>query len=259
MSGHQYITNPDNIFEDDIDDETFLANSRQSSSPLEVQSTNPFEQQRRIYEQKRRAIEERTLGSTDRSLGLLYETEEVGKATAAELAKQREQLEKSNRQLDEINATLRFSQKHLNGLKSVFGSLKNYIQGKSDMPISNRTASSPTESKVSESGSSHAFQQQTNSPSYDDRYMNHPVNRLRSDLTENKRPQSTRNAFEERLGNNLDEMSNSISRLKGLATNMHDEIESQNDLLDNMNYKIEDVDIKIEKQNKQINSLLGKK
>jgi len=57
--------------------------------------------------------------------GLLYETQEVGKATAVELAKQREQLEKTSHQLDEINSTLRFSQRHLTGLKSVFGGLKN--------------------------------------------------------------------------------------------------------------------------------------
>jgi len=42
-----------------------------------------------------------------KSTGLLYETQEVGKATAVELAKQREQLEKTSHQLDEINSTLR--------------------------------------------------------------------------------------------------------------------------------------------------------
>lgn len=62
----------------------------------------------------------------------------LGIATAEELVRQREKLEKTDKQLDEINATLRFSQKHINGIKSVFSSLKNYMSGRNNegMPTS---------------------------------------------------------------------------------------------------------------------------
>lgn len=63
----------------------------------------------------------------------------LGIATAEELVRQREKLEKTDKQLDEINATLRFSQKHINGIKSVFSSLKNYMSGRNN-------ESSPTSS-----------------------------------------------------------------------------------------------------------------
>lgn len=109
MSGHQYLQNG-SLFSDEVDDETFLKNSR-------VKPKDDYLEQRQMYEQKRQEIEGRTLNSSQRSIGLLRETEQVGVATATELAKQREQLEKTRNQLDTINTSLKFSQRHLNGIK----------------------------------------------------------------------------------------------------------------------------------------------
>lgn len=148
-----YLSNPKSSFfslEDDVDDEEFLKNSRTSSYSTNrgpsyggQPSTNPFhnnyqtdslEEKRLQLQQRRKEIEERTLLSTERSIGLLRESEEVGIATAEELQKQREQLERTERSLDNINTTLRFTQKNIDGIKSVFGSLKNYLTKKSEQP-----------------------------------------------------------------------------------------------------------------------------
>ncbi|KAM7343244.1 synaptosomal-associated protein 29kDa [Cochliomyia hominivorax] len=273
---------------EDVDDDIFLNNSR-SRTPLSDQgavggagrSTNPFEEdpvdyQRQILEEKRRQIEARSLESTQKSLGLLYETEEVGKATAVELAKQREQLERTAKQLDDINASLRFSQRHLNGLKSVFGGLKNYLSGNRDQqppPAANTNNANTGRS----SSFSHIPQTVDNSKSTNsmnnmgptaksptEKYDNHPISRLRDDSSGQQQrmqqqQQRRNNPFEAQLEANLEEMCGNLSRLKGLATDLGQEIESQNELLDNMNYKIEDVDIKLSKQNKDIHKLLGKK
>lgn len=110
MSGHQYLQNGSLFNDDDVDDDTFLKNSR-------VKSKDDYLEHRQMYEQKRQEIEDRTLNSSQRSIGLLRETEQVGVATATELAKQREQLEKTRNQLDTINTSLKFSQRHLNGIK----------------------------------------------------------------------------------------------------------------------------------------------
>ena len=128
MSNHRYVksTNP---FEDDddVDDETFLRNSRRTNG------TQPsFEDQLQTFQERKREIEERSINSTQKSLSILRDSEQIGIATAEELMRQREKLEKTDKQLDEINATLRFSQKHINGIKSVFSSLKNYMSGKND-------------------------------------------------------------------------------------------------------------------------------
>ena len=85
--------------------------------------------------QKRREIEERTLDSSNRSLGLLFESERAGIETAEELNRQKEQLKRTEERLDDINSTLKTSERHLQGIKSVFGGIKNYF--------SSRNASSP--------------------------------------------------------------------------------------------------------------------
>lgn len=136
MSGHRYTTSTNPFDEDDIDDETFLKNSKR-------QPTNTsFDEQIQSFQERRKDIENRTLQSSERSISILRDSEKIGIATAEELMRQREQLERTDQRLDEINASLRFSQKHINGIKSVFSSLKNYVSGKSDSSASPSSVSS---------------------------------------------------------------------------------------------------------------------
>lgn len=60
------------------------------------------------------------------------------------------------------------------------------------------------------------------------------------------------------LDANLQEMCHSISRLKGLATDMSYEIDTQNDLIDNITDKAERADITIQKQSKDMQKILKK-
>lgn len=151
MSGHKYTTST-NPFDDDddVDDETFLRNSRRSTIPQQ----SPMEDQLQSFQERRKVIEERTLNSTEKSIGILRDSEQIGIATAEELMRQREKLERTDKQLDEINATLRFSQKHINGIKSVFSSLKNYMTGRNENVSPGSAGSSNT--KVSSLLCSHA-------------------------------------------------------------------------------------------------------
>lgn len=256
MSNHNYTTGGRNLIDDDdVDDETFLKNSTRS------RGTNPFEEQQLSYQDKARNIEERTLASSNRSLGLLYETEQVGMATAEELARQREQLDNTNKQLDDINQTLRFSQKHLNGLKSIFGGLKNYIAGQKDMqPPPSATPKPTLGDKLQSPTSSYNQFIQKQSPTSSqygggggDGGMASNNGNEPTSLT------SSGSNFNKQLDKNLDEMAGSLSRLKGLAIDLHSEIDDQNDLIDNITTKVENVDAKMGKQNKEINRLLGKK
>jgi len=238
MSGHQYLQNG-NLFTDDVDDETFLKNAR-------VKPKDEYLEQRQMYEQKRKDIEDRTLNSSQRSIGLLRETEQVGVATASELAKQREQLEKTRNQLDTINTSLKFSQRHLNGIKSMFGGLKNYLSGKNEHDP--KMSPSSSNSEVSS----------LPSPTADDRFASHPTTRLRNDPIQHQQQQVTGN-FNKQLDRNLDDMCDSLSRLKGLAIDLNLEINTQNDIIDDISNKVEDVDVKIGKQNKEMFKILGKK
>lgn len=253
MSGHKYTANVSNLLDDDIDDETFLKNSTR------VQGANPFENPQITIQERSRAIEERTLASSNRSLGLLYETEQVGVATAEELARQREKLENTNKQLEDINQTLRFSQKHLNGLKSVFGGLKNYLSGSRDtQPTPTPVIAKTTlgDKLNSPSSSYNQIVQQRDSVTDDQSSI------PKSDNGSIRAQTSTTaggSNFTSQLDRNLDEMAGSLSRLKGLAIDLHTEIDDQNDLIDDITTKVENVDAKVGKQNKDMNRLLGKK
>jgi len=53
-------------------------------------------------------------------------------------------------------------------------------------------------------------------------------------------------------------MSDGMSRLKGLAVGLGDEISAQNDQLDRIAPKVERADTKIRDQNRQMRHILGK-
>lgn len=249
MSGHKYTANSNLFDDDDIDDETFLKNSSRA------RGSNPFEDQQMSYQEQTKAVEERTLASSNRSLGLLYETEQVGIATAEELARQREQLENTNKHLDDINQTLRFSQKHLNGLKSIFGGLKNYIAGQKDMQPPAQSAPKPNiGDKLQSPTSSYGRHTQSFSNIHGaTAQADNMLHQSQSTIASNG------SSFTQQLDKNLDEMAGSLSRLKGLAVDLHQEIDDQNDLIDDITTKTENVDARLGKQNKEINRLLGKK
>lgn len=265
MAGQNYLSDPKNPFfalEDDIDDETFLRSAPPRASPYAnhyANFDNDLEQRHQQLIQRRKEIEDRTIQSSKNSISLLRDSEQIGAATAEELIKQREQLERTEKRLDDINSTLRFSQKHIQGIKSVFGSLKNYLSGKSlDAPIpSTKLSESSSSGSVSSSAalSNSLDQVQTNMAS------THPSLKLKGLLEDDEddlRPNSATDSVSKILEKNLDEMSGSLARLKGLAIGLSEEIGSQNDLIDNITDKAERADIMLQKQNKDMAHLLRK-
>lgn len=95
-----------------------------------------------------------------------------------------------------------------------------------------------------------------------DRYENHPATRLKGTDYSTNQAQSYMSGgskdFSSKLDANLKEMYSNISVLKGLATDLSYEIDSQNDLIDNITNKTETADLTINKQNKEIQRLLKK-
>ena len=144
--------NPFYTEEDGIDDDEFLRRSKGGGGavnymlpnhgaaaaqahgghghPHAAAAVDPIDARRQMLMEKRREIEERTLDSSQRSLGLLHESEKVGMATAEELTRQKEQLRGTEQRLDDINSTLKQSERHLQGIKGIFGGLRNYFSGK---------------------------------------------------------------------------------------------------------------------------------
>ncbi|KAF6217167.1 hypothetical protein GE061_001521 [Apolygus lucorum] len=241
-----------NLFdEEDVDDDSFLRNSRTTNYMLNDDRSkhngNSFEDRRNQLLQKQKEIEQRSVNSTERSLQYLRNSEEVGVATAEELMRQREQLEGTERRLDEINSTLRISQKHIQGIKSVFGGLKNYFSGTRSVPNSS--------SSHQESSSGNKITKVDPIPKItkDMDVMSHPGMRIRQ--SEDERPKPSTASHQERIDENLGHMLNHMTRLKGMAVDLSSEIDSQNQLIDNIYDKTERADRTINKQNKDIRKL----
>ncbi|CAD6231632.1 GSCOCG00001507001-RA-CDS [Cotesia congregata] len=267
---HDYLSDSKNPFfslEDDIDDETFL----QSAPTRSISSNNPFvnfdnniEQQHQQILERKKAVEERTIKSSERSMTLLRDSEQIGAATAEELIRQREQLERTEKRLDDINSTLRFSQKHIQGIKSVFGSLKNYLSGKSVDSPTPTVGGKFSESEYSGPGSS--VLSNTIEQSRVSLAEQHPSLQRRGllggdsfdDDNGGSQYKSQNSNVSKILERNLDEMSGSLARLKGLAIGLSEEIDSQNDLIENVMTKTDKADIMLERQNKDMRNLLKK-
>ncbi|XP_050459139.1 synaptosomal-associated protein 29 [Cataglyphis hispanica] len=264
MAGHNYLSDPKNPFfslEDDIDDETFLKNAPVRTLPTGRYTNfdNDITQKRQQLLQRKKEIEERTIQSSERSVSLLRDSEQIGVATAEELIRQREQLQRTEKRLDDINSTLRFSQKHIQGIKSVFGSLKNYLSGKSlDTPIpSTKLSESSSSGSVTSPVLSNTLEQvqsNINNP-YSSMKVKESYN-ARDKTFEDVRPASDR--VTKALEQNLNDMSGSLARLKHLAIGLSEEIDSQNDLIDNITDKTEKADILLQQQNKDMLHLLKK-
>lgn len=168
-------------------------------------------------------------------------------------------MERTEKRLDDINSTLRFSQKHIQGIKSVFGSLKNYLSGKSiDAPTPPLSSSTKSDCDGSTSRLGDALERTKSNLA-----ANHPSLRQRGllDDDDNFNEQSydlPSTNVSKVLEKNLDEMSGSLARLKGLAIELSEEIDSQNDLIENVMDKTENADIMLERQNKDMRHLLKK-
>ncbi|KAJ3604236.1 hypothetical protein NHX12_028977 [Muraenolepis orangiensis] len=85
--------------------------------------------QKRLQQEVMRTAQS-AVDSSHRSLGLIYESEKMGVDTAEELMRQGEALKRSEKMVDNMEEDLKISQRHINGIKSVWGGLVNYFKGK---------------------------------------------------------------------------------------------------------------------------------
>lgn len=271
MARNQYLSSNKSSFfsvddDDDIDDDDFLKLSRNGRGPASNQPSNgsnqlynDMENKKSALIEKKKEIEEQSVQSTQRALQMLRESEDVGIATADELYHQREQLERTERRLDDINTTLKYSQKHIQGIKSVFGGIKNFLSKSKTEPLPSPSSAKP-EPLVPESSSKRDLQEAINKAKSSDTGYNHPALRVRNieDPSESYAKSSEESDSQAILDKNLDEMLGGLSRLKGLALGLGEEIESQNHLVENIITKSERADMNIQRQNKDMNRLLKK-
>lgn len=261
---------------EEVDDDEFLSHPRAGSSGYILpnhQASNygggggfrpgaspsapmnrPQDRLQQIQEQKRQ-IERRTLDSTNNSLGLLLESEKVGLATAEELNRQKEQLLATESRLDDINSTLNNSERHLTGIKSVFGGIRNYIfakkngiqttPGPAQITTSVQASQKEASSSASTSRSPATYGGQSNIDNY------HPGLRTRGLIEEDEGA-----SVDDILDRNLDQMSQGLSRLKVLATGLNNELDEHDEILNRLDHKVDKTNWRVTAQNKDMAKLL---
>uniref|UniRef100_A0A914DYI8 t-SNARE coiled-coil homology domain-containing protein n=1 Tax=Acrobeloides nanus TaxID=290746 RepID=A0A914DYI8_9BILA len=102
------------------------------------------------YEKEIERYMQESLGSTQRSKQHLESSEQLGIKTAQDLLAQREQLERTEKNLDDIHRTTQMTQRSLNSLKSVFGGfIKNkFSRAPRDPPAETNIPISQSDNKL---------------------------------------------------------------------------------------------------------------
>jgi len=215
----------------------------------------------KTFQEKKKEIERETLESSLRSLQLLDESERAGVATAEELGQQGEQLLRTESKLDGLDSTLQTSERHIRGIKSVFGGIKNKFSRKKDS-VSLAWNGSPQstepnkflKSRYEDCLATSSFETLKSKSSCgiqshrDELFGNKSTpsqerSRSKSQLEDNS------DNIDIALNENLDTISIRLHNLKYLGLDLNEEMKKQNDTLDRLATKTTRTDSKIKEQN----------
>ncbi|CAD6185718.1 unnamed protein product [Caenorhabditis auriculariae] len=236
----------------------YVSTSATSTQPIRSYTTmgnGSIEDEADYYEREIEKYLQDSLDSTERSRRHLDNSEKIGVATAQELLEQREKLERTEKNLDEIHRTTQITQRNLNSLKSVFGGFfKNKFSRK---PEEAKDVSAVPQSKSANRLSETAAALSSgggSSASFSGPSTGGPT------LNESSRAaiRGTRwEAMDNQIDENLDAMSSNLRNLQRLGLDLGKEVDAQNEMLDRIEVKARRNDDVVRSQDKQMQKLLG--
>ncbi|XP_037337315.2 synaptosomal-associated protein 29 [Pungitius pungitius] len=251
-----------NPFADDEEDDFRPKRREFEDAPGDSEMSEPERRQRYLQQEVMRTAQS-AVDSSHRSIGLIYQSEKIGVETAEELVRQGEVLKRADKMMDNMDQDLKTSQKHINGIKSVWGGLVNYFKGK---PETKPPPEEPKAYQANDRLQTAVSSSRGNEEKYE---ASHPNLRkletggfgasasIDDDSSGNKGYPQNRHLREahQTLDNNLDEMCNGLSRLKNLGLGLQSEIEDQDNSIDSLMNKVDKMDLKIHNTNQQIKNL----
>ncbi|EYC07751.1 hypothetical protein Y032_0069g376 [Ancylostoma ceylanicum] len=239
-----------NPFDDDYKSSSATSNKKLKSYTMR---SDNIEDEADYYEREIEKYMQESLDSTERSRRHLENSEKLGAQTAQDLLEQREKLERTERNLDEIHRTTQITQRNLNSLKSVFGGFfKNKFSRKPpdavpEMPQSKSASRlNDTVAELNTGGSSASFSGTASAP--------------QSTLSESSRNaiKGTRwEAMDNQIDENLDAMTKNLRNLRRLGEDLGREVDEQNQMLDRIQTKADRNDAIVRVQDKQMQKILG--
>ncbi|CAP27135.1 Protein CBR-SNAP-29 [Caenorhabditis briggsae] len=237
-------------------DDDYRPSAASSTMPVKSYTTmgqHSVEDEADYYEREIERTLQESLDSTERSRRHLENSEKIGTATAQQLLEQREKLENTEKNLDEIHRTTQMTQRNLNSLKSFFGGFfKNKLSKKpqeqadvSAVPQSKSASRlSETAASLSTGGSSASF----SGPS---------GQRTLNESSRNAIKGTRWEAMDNQIDENLDMMSANLRNLQRLGQDLGKEVDAQNEMLDRIHYKADRNDVIVRDQDKQMQRILG--
>lgn len=207
-----------------------------------------------FYERELERYMQESLESTERSRRNLEQSEQIGIVTAQDLLTQREKLEHTEKNLDEIDKITRMTQRNLNSLKSVFGG---FFKNKFSRAPREETSMAPSKS---ESVLGNTVDKLSVGAKARSNYDGCVLSTSGPTLSESSRAaiKGTRwEAMDNEIDSNLDSMSSQLARLRLLGKAIGEEVESQNEMLDRIQVKAERTNARVQDQDKQMKKLLG--
>ncbi|XP_020633255.2 synaptosomal-associated protein 29 [Pogona vitticeps] len=256
MSAYTKSYNP---FDEDDDEDLKPVKWNESSEPSGGGMDRQSYLQREVLRRS-----QATVDSTNRSLSLIYESEHVGVATAEELTRQGEVLQRTERMVDKMDQDLKTSQRHINSIKSVFGGFVNYFKAKPQeiKPEQNGASEYQGSNKLKEALSLSKEQEpkylesHPNLRKLDNSEYNSSGPSSDSSLQRDSYPKNQHlRAYHQKVDQNLDEMSSGLGRLKNLALGLQSEIETQDEILGRLTTKVDTLDINIKDTDKKVKAL----
>ena len=196
---------------------------------------------------------DRTLDSTKRSLALIEESHDIAVRTGEELQCQGEQLNRIERNLDNIQNTMGIANRHIRSVNSVWGAIGNYFK-KAPKPTENTLQSTPDSRLSGMQGDSSLYYSGRDSESESGGY---DAGIRRSGQFE-RSTYSSRDPREREIEANLDLVSRGLGRLKEDALILGGEIERQNVQLDRLGVKADKAYNTVEESDKKVKRILRK-
>ncbi|CAI5444355.1 unnamed protein product [Caenorhabditis angaria] len=236
-------------------DDDYRGSSASSTNPVKSYSTmanQSVEDEADYYEKEIEKYLQESLDSTERSRRHLDNSEKIGVATAQELLEQREKLERTEKNLDEIHRTTQMTQRNLNSLKSVFGGFfKNKFTKKPVEPT--EVANVPQSKSASRLSETAANLSSGNSSAS----FSGPSGRTLNESSRNAIKGTRWEAMDNQIDENLDAMSSNLRNLQKLGLDLGKEVDSQNEMLERIHNKADRNDAIVRNQDKQMQAILG--
>lgn len=214
-------------------------------------------------------ILDETKDKTTKSLvncrNLIHESEVAGRSALENLSIQREALERTENNLDTINAINRVTQKHLKNMRTFWGGVRSlFVDSTKDGQIKNDVKGIPKSATLAHLPNGSAY---VTSPEPTAGYSNMKdgvngpsastsASFQNSAIKENSR-RPTNEPIDE-FDSHLEDLGLGLGTLKSLASKLGEELEDQNNMLDRIGDKTDRADDSIKHQNRHMRELLKK-